>query len=157
MGRQKDDIFERKGMASCLAKAMAQTYGTNEQNMEVGASIITNTGVFTHIVQGIDANDLESSTLTPIEYISHQLIVKKSDVANVFVSHFGLDPTLSHCKFFSDPSRNSEMGSMDAASLRVRTSNFLTQCDLESKSTLDSVVEILRRASANKASNPRFG
>lgn len=146
--QQTKDICEKRGETQYLAKAMARIFETNDQSMEVGASIITNCGISTHIVHGIDSSELQ--ILDPMEYISNKLIVKKQSIADLFAKHFEFDAESFSCKFYADAQRKHEIGSIDVASLQVGTRQFLNQYNLHSQSTLDSIVEILKSAMKNK-------
>merc|ERR1712228_1124243 len=113
----------------------------NEQNIEVGASMISNFGLSTHIIQNVDVSELNA--MTKQQYISNKLFAKTDNIKDLFTAHFDVSQSVFDCKFFFDATKKVQIGSIDADNLQFGVSELLHKYDVHSEQNKNSIVNML--------------
>ena len=97
---EKKKLRNNYGRRNALGKSIAETFGIEIKNIEVGSSMISKYGIMTHIVHYIYEEDLDMmeeelqdqiNFLSPKYFISQLFVSLKEDVNNVFSNHFDLN------------------------------------------------------------------
>jgi len=93
--KEKMKILKNKGKRRQLGMDLAELFGCNRKNIQIGNTTLTKQGMITFAVHLLHKSDLDESDSTPKQYVDDLFRSLSGCVDDAFRKHFGLNDDFS--------------------------------------------------------------